>query len=69
MSKKPVSKALQGAEAVVFALFVIASGLGSMSLLNLVDLTDQAQAVVGYVLGAYALLVFGYLAFKAVENK
>lgn len=68
MSKKPVSTALRAAEAIVFALFVLASGLGALALLNAIKFTDQAQAVVGYVLAAYSLLVFGYLAWKAVEK-
>lgn len=69
MGKKSVSKAQHIAEATVWAVFVVVAGLGAMSLLNIVDLTSQAQAYIGYVLGAYAMLVFGYLVYKAVENK
>lgn len=69
MGKKPASTKHNIAEAIVWAVFVITAGLASMSQLHIVDLTSAAQAIIGYVLGAYALLVFCYLVFRAVENK
>ncbi len=68
MGKNSVSKPQRIGEAIVWALFVIVAGLGAMSLLNIVNLTSQAKAFIGYVLGAYAALVFGYLAYKAVDK-
>ena len=63
------SKYLQIAEAIVWFAFVAFGGLASLQLLHFVKLTDTAQAVVGYAIGAFTVLVLGYLAFKAVENK
>lgn len=69
MSKTTVKKHEVISETVLWVVFVLAAGLGSLSLLNLIDLTSQAQAVIGYVLAAYTVLVFGYLTYKSVENK
>lgn len=66
---KPTNKSMQVAEAVVWFAFVAFGGLASLDLLNFVNLTDQFRAVVGYVMGAFTVLVLGYLTFKAVENK
>lgn len=69
MGKNSVSKLHRIGEAIVWALFVIVAGLGAMSLLNIVNLTSQAKAFVGYILGAYAALVFGYIAYRAVDKE
>lgn len=71
MAKKPVRKLNTVAEAVVWGAFIISSGLAALSLLNTnaVVLTDSAKAVVGYTLAAYATAAFGYLVYKAVDNK
>lgn len=57
------------AEAVVWGLFIVSSGLGSLSLLKLINLNDQAQAYLGYSLAAFAGVAFGYLTFTAIKNK
>lgn len=71
MAKKPVRKLNTIAEAVVWGVFIIAAGLAALSLLNAnaVVLTDSAKAVVGYALATYAAAAFGYLVYKAVDNK
>jgi len=73
MSNKPepkqTSKYVQGAEALVWFAFVAFGGLAALSLLNFVQLTDQFKAVVGYAIGAFTVLVLGWLAFNAVKNK
>ena len=68
MSKTTTNKVMNVAEALVWMTFVLSSGLGAMMLLNIVRLTDLAKAVVGYALAAFAVLVFGYLAYRAVEK-
>lgn len=67
--KKQNNKYIQFAEAVVWFTFVAFGGLASLDLLHFVNLTDAFRAIVGYVMGAFTVLVLGYLAFKAVENK
>jgi len=69
MSKNQPRKVELLAETISWVVFVIAAGIGALSLLNMISLTDKAQAVVGYILGGYALLVFSYLVYKAVENQ
>lgn len=69
MSKKPIKRAAVVAESAVWAAFVIAAGFGSMSLLNVVSLTDATRIIAGYALGAFALLAFLYTVYKSVENK
>lgn len=69
MSKKNARKPMLVAEAIVWMLFVLSAGLGSLSQLKMVALTTQAQTAVGYLLGGFAGLVFTYLVYKAVENR
>lgn len=68
-TKQPVKKSMQIAEAFVWFAFVAFGGIAALQLLNLVKLTSFAQAIVGYGIGAFTVLVLGYLAYKAVENR
>lgn len=70
MSKKPVRKQVI-AEAVFWGLFVISTGLAAIELLSVdaMVLSPWAKQAVGYVLGGYTTLAFGYLVYKAVENR
>jgi hypothetical protein len=67
--QKQPNKYVQAAEAVVWFAFVAFGGLAALSLLNFIELTDQFKAVVGYAIGAFTILVLGWLAFNAVKNK
>lgn len=69
MSKKVVNKSVLIAESILWAVFVVTSSLATLSLLEMVALKDSAQVLVGYTLGGYAALVFGYISYKAVQNK
>lgn len=68
MKEKP-NNAVVIAEAIVWFAFVAFGGLASLQLLHFVKLTDIAQTIVGYAIGAFTVLVLAWLAFNAVKNK
>lgn len=66
MTKKDIkSKSEQSAEAAFMALFVIVSAAGSLHMLGFISITEQAQSIVGYALGAFSLIALGFIAWKS----
>lgn len=59
------SKSEQIAEATFMVLFVIVSAIGSLHMLGLVSMTDQALTISGYALGAFSIMALGIIAWKS----
>lgn len=66
--KKAAIKAEKLGEAVVLGLFVLVGAISSLSLLGFVNVSDTAQTVLGYAIGAFAAIVFGQIVWKSVQN-
>ena len=65
IKEKPMKKKSESiGESIVFALFLVSASFASLFMLKMIVLTDFVQEAVGYALGAYAILIFTYIAYR-----
>lgn len=62
MSKKSANQAVETA---LILVFIVSMAYSSLSMLELIKATAWGQEAAGYVLGAFALLALGYVAYTS----